>query len=122
MPGTKISGRKTLSSGARPSANRARQALKMAAMSLSRSDSALGAFYRRPCARMDKPRANTPYVSSTRHERPADLAYRFQRFTTSDAKRLTQRMIVVCESERPHAAVLRGQRSVHCEASIARIT
>jgi transposase len=31
----------------------------MAAMSLSRSDSALGAFYRRLCTRMDKPRANT---------------------------------------------------------------
>ena len=28
-------------------------------MSLSRSDSALGAFYRRLCGRMDKPRANT---------------------------------------------------------------
>lgn len=28
-------------------------------MSLSRSQSALGAFYRRLCARMDKPRANT---------------------------------------------------------------
>lgn len=40
-------------------ANRARQALKMAAMSLSRNDSALGAFYRRLCARMDKSRANT---------------------------------------------------------------
>ncbi len=31
----------------------------MAAMSLSHSDPALGAFYRRLCARMDKPRANT---------------------------------------------------------------
>lgn len=31
----------------------------MAAMSLSHSDSALGAFYRRLCTRMDKPRANT---------------------------------------------------------------
>lgn len=31
----------------------------MAAMALSHSDSALGAFYRRLCARMDKPRANT---------------------------------------------------------------
>ena len=31
----------------------------MAAMSLSHSDSALGAFYRRLCARMDKPSANT---------------------------------------------------------------
>jgi len=58
-PATKISGGKTLTSGTQPSANRARQALKMAAMSLSRSDSALGAFYRRLCARMDKPRANT---------------------------------------------------------------
>ena len=28
-------------------------------MSLSRNGSALGAFYRRMCARMDKPRANT---------------------------------------------------------------
>ncbi|MFN8867636.1 MAG: IS110 family transposase, partial [Pseudomonadota bacterium] len=45
--------------GTKRSANRARQALKMAAMSLSRSDSALGAFYRRLCSRMDKPRANT---------------------------------------------------------------
>ena len=45
--------------GTKRSANRVRQALKMAAMSLSRSDSALGAFYRRLCSRMDKPRANT---------------------------------------------------------------
>ena len=58
-PGTKISGGKVLSSGTRHSANRARQALKMAAMTLCRSDSALGAFYRRLCARMDKPKANT---------------------------------------------------------------
>ena len=39
--------------------NRVRQALKLAAMSLSRNDSALGAFYRHLCTRMDKPRANT---------------------------------------------------------------
>ena len=58
-PGTKISGGKVLSAGTKRSANRARQALKMAAMSVSRSDSALGAFYRRLCSRMDKPRANT---------------------------------------------------------------
>jgi transposase len=58
-PGTKISGGKVLSARTRRSANRIRQALKMAAMSLSRSDSALGAFYRRLCTRMDKPRANT---------------------------------------------------------------
>jgi transposase len=58
-PGTKISGGKVLSSGTRRSANRARHALKMAAMTLSHSHSALGAFYHRLCARMDKPRANT---------------------------------------------------------------
>ena len=58
-PGTKISGGKVLSSGTKRSANRARQALKMAAQSLSHSDSALGAFYRRLCGRMDKLRANT---------------------------------------------------------------
>ena len=48
-----------LSAGTRRSANRAGQALKMAAMSLARSDSARGAFYRRLCMRMNKPRANT---------------------------------------------------------------
>ena len=58
-PATKISGGKVLSSGTKRSANRARQALKLAAQSLSHSASALGAFYRRLCARMDKPRANT---------------------------------------------------------------
>jgi len=58
-PGTKISGGKVLSARTRRSANRVRQALKLAAMSLSRNDSALGAFYRRLSARMDKPRANT---------------------------------------------------------------
>ena len=58
-PGTKISGGKVLSARTRRSANRVRQALKMAAMSLSRNGSALGAFYRRMCARMDKSSANT---------------------------------------------------------------
>lgn len=58
-PATKISGGKVLSFGTKRCANRARQALKIAAMTLSHSESALGAFYRRLCARMDKPRANT---------------------------------------------------------------
>lgn len=69
-PGTKISGGKVLSSRTRRSVNRARQALKMAAMSLSRNGSALGALYRRMCARMDKPRANT----ATAHK-PARMVY-----------------------------------------------
>ena len=58
-PGTKVSGGKVLSSGTKRAANRARQALKLAAQSLWHSASALGAFYRRLCGRMDKPRANT---------------------------------------------------------------
>jgi transposase len=58
-PGAKISGGKVLSAKTKRSTNRVRQALKMAAMSLSHSDSALGAFYRRLCSRMDKPSANT---------------------------------------------------------------
>src|SRR5699024_27328 len=58
-PSNKISGGKVLSSRTKSSANRARHAFRMAAMSLSHSDSALGAFYRRLCRRMDKPRANT---------------------------------------------------------------
>ena len=58
-PGTKISGGKVLSARTRRCASRVRQALKMAAMSLSRNGSALGAFYRRMCVRMDKPSANT---------------------------------------------------------------
>ena len=58
-PSSKISGGKVLSARTKRSANRARQAFRMAAMSLSHSDSALGAFYRRLCRRMDKPRANT---------------------------------------------------------------
>lgn len=58
-PATKISGGKVMSASTKRSANRVRQVLKLAAMSLSRSQSALGAFYRRLCMRMDKPRANT---------------------------------------------------------------
>jgi transposase len=58
-PGTKISGGKVLSSKTKRAGNRVRQALKMAAMSLSHSDCALGAFYRRLSGRMDTPRANT---------------------------------------------------------------
>ena len=58
-PGTKISGGRVLSSATKPVANRAAKALRMAAASLRSSQSALGAYYRRLCARMDKPRAVT---------------------------------------------------------------
>lgn len=40
-------------------ANRATQALKLAAAAIRSSQSALGAYFRRMCARMDKPKAVT---------------------------------------------------------------
>jgi len=46
-PTTKISGGRLLSSRTQPSANRAAGILRMAAMSLGRTQTALGAFYRR---------------------------------------------------------------------------
>jgi len=58
-PGTRVSGGKILSGASKRTANRAAQALKMAAANLRTSQSALGAYYRRLCARMDKPRAVT---------------------------------------------------------------
>jgi transposase len=58
-PGTKITGGKVLSGRTKRSANRAAQALRLAAASLRTSQSALGAYYRRLCARMDKPKAVT---------------------------------------------------------------
>lgn len=58
-PGTKISGGKVLSGASKRTANRAAQALRMAAMSLRKSESALGAYYRRLCSRLDKGKAIT---------------------------------------------------------------
>ena len=57
-PGTKITGGKRLSGRLKPCANRAKQTFKIAAMSLAHSHSALGAYYRRMCARKDAAHAN----------------------------------------------------------------
>lgn len=56
-PGTKITGGKIMSGKTKRCANRAAQALRLAAAALRTSQSALGAYYRRMCARMDKPKA-----------------------------------------------------------------
>jgi transposase len=56
-PGTRITGGKVMSGRTKRCANRAAQALRMAAASLRTSQSALGAYFRRMCARMDKPKA-----------------------------------------------------------------
>ena len=58
-PGTRITGGKRLSGRTKRVTNRAAQALRMAAMGLRSSQSALGAYYRRLCARMDKGKAIT---------------------------------------------------------------
>jgi transposase len=58
-PGTKITGGKLLSGKTRRCANRAAQALRLAAAALRSSKSALGAYFRRLCSRMDKPKAVT---------------------------------------------------------------
>ena len=63
-PGTKISGGKVLSSKTKRCANRAAQALRLAAAALRTSQSALGAYFRRMCARMDKPKA----ITATAHK------------------------------------------------------
>lgn len=58
-PGTKITGGKLMSGKTQRCANRAAQALRLAAAALRTSRSALGAYFRRLCARMDKPKAVT---------------------------------------------------------------
>jgi transposase len=55
-PRNKISGGRLLSSATQSSANRAAGILRVAAMTLGRSSTALGAFYRRLAARIAKPR------------------------------------------------------------------
>jgi hypothetical protein len=56
-PGTKITGGKVMSGATKRCADRAAQALRLAAAALRTSQSALGAYFRRMCARMDKPKA-----------------------------------------------------------------
>lgn len=58
-PKNKISGGRLLSSRTQPAANRAAAILRLAAMSLGRTDTALGAFYRRLAGRIGKPQALT---------------------------------------------------------------
>jgi transposase len=101
-PGTKISGGKVLGAATKRSANRAAQALKLAAASLRSSKSALGAYHRRMLARMDKPRAVTAtahklarlvYVMMTRGEEFVDQGQQYfeQRYRERVVQQLTRR-------------------------------
>lgn len=58
-PDNRITGGRTVRSGTRKVMNRAAAALRMAAQSLHRSQSALGAYYRRMRARLGAPKAIT---------------------------------------------------------------
>jgi len=58
-PGLKKSGGRVISSRTKPSANRAAAAFRMAAQTLLRSKSALGAYYRRMRTRLGAPKAVT---------------------------------------------------------------
>ncbi len=63
-PGTKISGGKVLSGASKRTANRAAQALRLAAAALHKSQSALGAYFRRMAARLDRAKA----ITATAHK------------------------------------------------------
>ncbi len=58
-PNNKVSGGRLLSSRTQPSANRAAAILRLAAMNLGRTQTALGAFYRRLAFRVGKAKAIT---------------------------------------------------------------
>jgi len=63
-PGSKISGGKVLSSKSKPCANRAAHAFRLAAYSLHKSNSALGAFLRRKKSHLGSPKA----ITATAHK------------------------------------------------------
>jgi transposase len=101
-PGTKKSGGKMLTAATKHSANRAAQALKLAAANLRSSRSALGAYFRRMCARMDKPKAVTAtahklarliYVMLSRGEEFVDQGQQYyeQRYRERVVRQLTKR-------------------------------
>jgi transposase len=74
-PNNKISGGKTLRRSTRKTANRARDILRLCAQSVLNSRSALGAFSRRLCGRLGKPKA----IVATAHKLGL-LVYRMLKF------------------------------------------
>ena len=101
-PGTKITGGKVMSGKTKRSANRAAQALRLAASALRTSQSALGAYFRRLCSRMDKSKAVTAaahklarliYAMLTKGEEYTDQGqdYYEERYRERVLKQLNQR-------------------------------
>jgi len=66
-PGNKVSGGKRMSGRTRKCANRAAQILRLAARSLQKTRSALGAFYRRMRSRLGAPKAITATAHKLAH-------------------------------------------------------
>jgi transposase len=77
-PGSKISGGKVLSSKTKPTNNRAAHALRLAAHALYRSDTALGAFFRRMRSRLGAPKA----ITAVAHKL-AKIIYRMLKYGVS---------------------------------------
>jgi transposase len=115
-PGTKITGGKVMSGKTKRCANRAAQALRLAAAALRSSQSALGAYYRRMCARMDRPKAVTAaahklarliYAMLTKGEEYTDRGQEYfkERYRQRVLHNLAQRAktmgmeLVPCESQ-----------------------
>ena len=108
-PRNEISGGKILRSRTQPSANRAAKIFRMAAMSLGRSNHALGAFYRRLGARIGKAKAITATARKL-----AILVYRMLR------DRLPYREMSAADyDQQQRSRILRGLRrraaSLGCE-------
>jgi transposase len=93
-PKNKISGGRLLSSRTQPSANRAAAILRMTVMTLGRTDTALGAFYRRLAARIGKPQAITATARKLGiliyRTLKGDLAYRDLGADTYEAQQRTR--------------------------------
>lgn len=99
-PRPEITGGKVLRSHTQPSANRAAKLFRMAAMSLGRSNHALGAFYRRLAARVGKAKAITATARKL-----AILAYRMLH------DRIPYREVSSAEYDREQRSrILRGLR------------
>lgn len=101
-PGTKITGGKSMSGKTKRVVNRAAQALRLAAAALRSSKSALGAYFRRMCTRMDKPKAVTAaahklarliYTMLTKGEEYTDQGqdYYEERYRERVVRQLSQR-------------------------------
>jgi transposase len=101
-PGTRITGGKVMSGKTKRCANRAAQALRLAAAALRSSQSALGAYFRRLCARMDKAKAVTAaahklarliYAMLTKGEEYVDQGqdYYEERYRERTVRQLAQR-------------------------------